>query len=189
MKYIINAFFFLAGCAITALGMLVYYGYLDFEINVIDLLMLIATIALSIIVLYLSKRLENKDMIRDITISDLNDLCNIYANNSDLFREFEKKSFNQDQLQKDIILNFHKADLLIDRINSQFKESFPKMLNDHSESRLVTITTPYWKWVTDGELMETEFQITPKYIKGHETQLSKVIGELKLIIHQLVKIA
>ena len=78
MKYIINTFFFLAGCAITALVMLLYYGHFNYEINVIDLLMLIATIALSIIVLYLSKRLENKDIIRDITISDLNDLCDIY---------------------------------------------------------------------------------------------------------------
>jgi hypothetical protein len=189
MKYIINTFFFLAGCAITALVMLLYYGHFNYEINVIDLLMLIATIALSIIVLYLSKRLENKDIIRDITISDLNDLCDIYKNNSELFDEFDTKSLAQEQLQKKIILNFHKADLLIDRIDSQFKESFPKMLNNHSESRLVTITSPYWKWVTGGELMEKNFKITPTYIKGHETQLSKVVGELKLTIHQLVKIA
>ncbi len=189
MKYIIYISFFLAGCASTACAMLVYYGYFNFQINVIDLLMLIATIVLSILVLYLSKRLNNNDIIRDITISDLNDLCDIYQNNSELFTKFDIQSLSQEQLQKEINMNFCKADLLIDRINSEFKESFPKMLNEQSESRLVTITTPYWKWVTDGELMESNFKVTPRYIKGHETQLSKVVGGLKLIIHQLVKIA
>lgn len=168
--------------------MLIYYGCCDFTINVIDMLMLLATIALSITALYLSKRFENNDIIKDITISDLKDLCNIYKNNSTLLNSFNTK--DQESLTKEIIFNFNKADSLIDQINSQFKESFPKMLNkEETTSHLEKITSPYWKWLTGGELMNDNFNITPKYIKEHESNLNKVIGELKIIIHRLVKIA
>lgn len=182
-------FFFAFGCIVAIIVMSIPYVYLDYNVNVIDALMLIATIALSIIVLYLSKRLQNNDIIRDITISDLNDLCDMYKSNSELFKKFKTESQSQEELQKEINMAFDKADLLIDRIDKEFKESFPKMLDYKYNMSLKTITEPYWKWVTDGELMEKGFKVSPTYIRNHEIQLSNLVGELKLVIHKLIKIS
>lgn len=188
MNCIYKILFIFIGAGLAISVMLALNGYFNYEINIIDLLMLIATVALSIIVLYLTKRLEKKDIIRDITISDLNELCSLYNKNSESFKDFESKKISLEQLQKDINMTFFKADLMIDRINLEFKESFTRLITKYPDSRLEFITRPYWKWVTDGELMKKDFKFTPTYMKGHETKLSNVITQIKLVIHQLVKL-
>lgn len=71
MKFLIGLFGFLSGCFVSAMVILLIQGIWDFKVNIVDLLMLVATIVLSIAVIYLTKALNKKDIVRDIVVTDL----------------------------------------------------------------------------------------------------------------------
>ena len=60
MKFLIGLFGFLSGCFVSAMVILLIQGIWDFKVNIVDLLMLVATIVLSIAVIYLTKALNLK---------------------------------------------------------------------------------------------------------------------------------
>ena len=178
---------FLAGVAASTLIILFCKGDWDFSINIIDLLMLIATIVLSIVVLYLAKALDKKDIVRDLIINDINELTSLYEQNSDLFIDLQKGHANLDDTRERVRLIFHKSDLVIDRIRKEMNESFPKFF-DKTKINLVEITTPYYKWVTGGSFLnDRTFQISTEFMKNHQTSLYNTTTSLKLIIHKLIR--
>lgn len=187
MKYVYYVISFVAGVVLTIICFLFIEGIWDFKINLIDLLMLIATIVLSVFVLLLTKTLEKKDIVRDIIVKDLTELCKIYANNSNILNSL-KKNKKIEVARANINMNFHKADLLIDCIKSEIKESFPNFSKTIGDGKLVSITDPYYKWLTGGDLMEnSKFEVSSSFMKEHETYLNNTISSIKLLIHQLVK--
>lgn len=90
--------------------------------------------------------------------------------------------------RKEILMVFHKADLIIDCINNEIKESFPKFLENSKDTNLVDLTTKYYKWVTGGDFFEEKmFAVTTEFIKNHETILYNTTSSIKLITHKLIK--
>ena len=178
---------FLAGIVTSALIILFCNGEWDFSINIIDLLMLIATIVLSIVVLYLAKALNKKDIVRDIIINDIKELSSLYEQNSSLFLELQNGKTNLDDTREKVMMVFHKSDLVIDSIREELNESFPKFC-EKTKINLVEITTPYYKWVTGGSFLDDKnFQINSEFIKNHQTSLYNTTSSLKLIIHKLIR--
>ena len=185
IKYILA---FIGGMVLVLISLLFVKGLWDFKINIVDMLMLIVTIALSIGVLYLSKAINKKDIVRDLIVTDLEKLIELYEQNSVLFDEIQDKTIEIDTARKEVRLIFHKADLIIDCINKELGESFPLFLKKVNDADLLKITTTYYKWVTGGELFEKQdFQITTDFLKKHETSLYNTISSIKLIVHKLVR--
>ena len=188
MKYLINILCFLAGCCISTLVILIVKGVWDFRVNIIDLLMLVATIVLSIAVIYLTKALNKKDIVRDLVVTDLKELSVLYEHNSEIFTKLQKGQIQLEAARKEVRMIFHKADLIIDCINKEIKETFPKFLDKGKGVNLLELTTTYYKWVTGGEFFdEKKFQVTTEFLKSHETSLYNTTSSIKLIIHKLIK--
>lgn len=188
MKYLIGLFGFLSGCFVSAMVILLIQGIWDFNVNIVDLLMLVATIVLSIAVIYLTKALNKKDIVRDLVVTDLKELSVLYEHNSEIFSKLQKGEIQLEAARKEVRMIFHKADLIIDCINKEIKESFPKFLEIIKGVNLLELTTTYYKWVTGGEFFdEKKFQVTTEFLKSHETSLYNTTSSIKLIIHKLIK--
>lgn len=186
-KHIYGLIGLIIGGIIVALCILCFKGHMDFSINIIDLVMSLATIYLSIAVVYLSKSLDKKDIIRDLVVTDIEELCSIYQNNSEVIAKLEAKTIELKDAREEINMNFHKGDLVIDLITAEIKESFPKF-NKSNVDILVRLTTGYYKWLTGGNLMnQKNFTVDLNFQKEHETVLRNTIKSLKLLKHQLVK--
>jgi len=186
MKAFTHILSFLAGIVTSALIVLFCNGKWDFNINIVDLLMLIATIVLSIVVLYLAKALDKKDIVRDIIINDIKELTSLYDHNSELFNELQNGKIDLDDTREKVMMVFHKSDLVIDSIREELNESFPKFC-DKTKINLVEITTPYYKWVTGGSFFDDKnFHINSEFMKNHQTSLYNTTSSLKLIIHKLI---
>ncbi len=150
--------------------------------------MLVATIVLSIAVIYLTKALNKKDIVRDLVVTDLKELSVLYEHNSEIFSKLQKGEIQLEAARKEVRMIFHKADLIIDCINKEIKESFPKFLEKTKGVNLLELTTTYYKWVTGGEFFdEKKFQVTTEFLKSHETSLYNTTSSIKLIIHKLIK--
>ena len=150
--------------------------------------MLVATIVLSITVIYLTKALNKKDIVRDLVVTDLKELSILYEHNSEIFSKLQKGEIQLEVARKEVRMIFHKADLIIDCINKEIKESFPKFLEKTKGVNLIELTTTYYKWVTGGEFFDEEkFQVTTEFLKSHETSLYNTTSSIKLIIHKLIK--
>ena len=188
MKYLINILCFLAGCCVSALVILIVKGVWDFSVNIIDLLMLIATIVLSVVVIFLTKALNKKDIVRDLVVADLKELSALYEQNSGIFSKLQQGKMELEAARKEVRMVFHKADLIIDCINKEVNESFPKFLVKAKDVNLLELTTKYYKWVTGGEFVdEQNFTVTTEFLKEHETSLYNTTSSIKLIIHKLIK--
>lgn len=160
-------------------------GYICYQINIIDLLMLIATIFLAVAVVYLTRSLEKKDTARELVTADLLELCETLNSNQKTLNKLSSQQINIDEAKTEIRMSFHRGDLLTDMVNSEIKESFPKFLK--SEHELANLITPYWKWLTDGDMQEANFTINAQFIRAHETHLRQTIAKIRLMIHRLVK--
>lgn len=159
----------------------------DNTINIIDFATLLATIGLSVAVVYLSKSLDKKDIIRDLVANDIEELCSIYQSNSVTIEKLDTKTLNLQEARDEVNMNFHKGDLVIDLITEEIKESFPKF-NKKNEDILLRLTTGYYKWLTGGDFMtKKNFTVDLNFQKEHETVLRNTIKSLKLLKHQLVK--
>ena len=121
-------------------------------------------------------------------MTDLKELSALYEHNSELFSKLQKGEIQLEVARKEVRMIFHKADLIIDCINKEIKESFPKFLEKTKGVNLLELTTTYYKWVTGGEFFdEKRFQVTTEFLKSHETSLYNTTSSIKLIIHKLVK--
>lgn len=176
--------------AFIILFIVVLYGVFnntwDFSINIIDFLMLITTIIISIVVLYLTKALNNKDVVRSMIIDDIKELIGLFEQNSRIFLEFRNGQISLDETKDKIRLIFHKSDLIIDCIKKELKESFPGFFKK-TGTDFTEITTTYYKWVTGGKLFDNNFNIDSDFIAGHENSLHNTISSLKLVIHKFVR--
>lgn len=181
---------FVAGIFVSFLAILYVDGIWDFNVNIIDFLMLIATIVLSILVLYLARDLNKKDIakdiIRDLIINDMRELISLYEQNSMLFLDLKKNQINLEDARDKIRMIFHKADLEIDSIKHELNEHFQGFW-DKAGNNIVEITTPYYKWVTGGKLYDIDFNINREFIEKHETILHNTTSSLKLIIRNLIR--
>lgn len=181
---------FVIGIFFSFLAILCVEGIWDFNVNIIDFLMLIATIVLSILVLYLARDLNKKDIakdiIRDSIINDVRELISLYKQNSTLFLELKKSQNKLEETRERIIMIFDKADLEIDSIKRELNEYFPGFW-DKAGNNIVEITTPYYKWVTGEKLYDKNFNINREFIKEHETILNNTTSSLKLIIRNLIR--
>lgn len=177
---------FLAGLFSGIIPSLWIKGIWDFKINIIDMLMLIATVSLSILVVYLTKLLEKKDIVRDIIVKELDKLCEIYEENSKTLQELEYDKIVIAQACDKVKMTFFRADLQIDRIRKQLCTSYPTYYKSR-EKELENITTPYYKWLTGGSLMEKDFELKPDFIRQHETKLNNTITDIKVVVHTLIR--
>lgn len=178
----------LVGITLTALVILFVHWQWDFSMNIIDLLTLIATIALSIAIVYLTKILDHKDLIRNMLIEDFDELCNVYRSNSEIIQRLNSGEIDIETAREEIKMTFHKGDLLIDCLRKEINESFPNFKKSN-DVNLIELTSKYYKWLTDGDLMKNNFQVTLEFQKGHETILRNTLTTIKLVSHKLVKSA
>ncbi len=186
-KHIYGLVGFIIGAICTSLCVLSLKGKMDFTINIIDLIMSLATISLSVAVVYLSKSLDKKDIIRDLVVADIEELCSIYQSNAAIIEKLDSKGINLQEARDEVNMNFHKGDLVIDLITAEIKESFPKF-SKKNEDILLRRTTGYYKWLTGGDLMtKKNFIVDLNFKKEHETVLRNTIKSLKILKHQLVK--
>lgn len=179
---------FLLGIIITTLIFLFIPCQWDYEINIIDFLTLIATIALSVAVVYLTKSLDKKDIVRDMLIKDFNELFDIYSTNSDTIKKLNAGEIDINTAREEVKMTFHKGDLVIDCIRQEITESFPKF-KKYNNVNFVELTSKYYKWLTDGDFMKTDFQVTLDFQKSHETILRNTLTTMKIVCHKLIKSA
>ena len=176
----------LIGIVITALVILCVHWQSDYSINIVDFLTLIATMALSVAIVYLTKMLDHKDIVRHMLIADFDELCNIYRTNSDVIQKLNSKDITIDAAREEIKMTFHKGDLLIDCLRQEISESFPDFKKNNTVN-LIELTSMYYKWLTDGEFMTKGFQVSSEFQKAHETKLRHTLTTIKLVSHKLAK--
>lgn len=184
MKWIEKGVWFLAGMIVTAFLGCLCLGHIDFKVNIVDLLTLAITATISISVIYLSKMLDKKDVVRNIIVKEVDCLYDHYAKITDYLESVNGDNIKE--VRQAIMMQFFKSDLIIDRINIELKSYFPKYYKSN-RLKLNDITTPYYKWLTGGTLMENDFQLTSEFTRIHATELNKVLSSLKLLIHEIIR--
>ncbi len=185
MKVIKYGLAVLFGIAIALTVVAIYGGCLDYQINIIDTLMLVVTTALTIAVVYLGHSLNKKNTACDIITKDLMELCEVYSRNILIIEKLSKQEISIADANTDIRMTFHRGDVIAEMITKEINESFPDFLKDKSE--IQNLTTSYWKWLTDGDMQEADFQISQSFMKAHETEYRKTISNIKMIVHRLIK--
>jgi hypothetical protein len=165
-----------------AIILMIIKGSLYYNINIVELCSFLATIALAIVVVYLTKSLEKRDIARDMIAKDLLELCSTYESNVYILEKLEKGELGLDAARSEINMTFHRGDVITDMIFEELKESFPHFNHD-----IRNIATPYWKWLTGNDLQKDNFQISVSFQKQHETNLRKTITDIRIIIHKLIK--
>lgn len=162
--------------------LMVARGTLCYSVNIVELCSFIATTSLAIFVVYLTKSLEKKDTARDIITKDLLELCSTYESNVHILERLEKGELSLGIARREINMIFHRGDIITDMIHDELKESFPDFHDD-----IHNIVTPYWKWLTGGDLQTDTFQIDKNFQKDHETNLRNTIAKIRIVIHRLIK--
>lgn len=155
------------GIVVTLVILSFIKGCINYEINIIDTLMLIITTALTIAVVYLGNSLNKRDVARDIISKDLMELCDVYSRNMSILEQLSKGEISLDDAKTDIRMTFHRGDVISDMILEEIKESFPKFMDD--KNAIQNLATSYWKWLTDGDMQEANFVISQQFLKEHET--------------------
>lgn len=177
----------ITGILVTLVILVFIKGYIKYEVNVIDALMLVLTTVLTIAVAYMGNSYDKRSVSRDIISKDLMELCDVYCRNMLVLEQLDKGEISIDDAKSDIRMTFHRGDVISDMIVAEIKESFPKFLKDEKE--IQNIVTPYWKWLTDGEMQEANFVMSQQFLKEHETKVRKMISEVRLVVHRLTKLA
>ena len=154
------------GIVVTLVILSFIKGCINYEINIIDTLMLIITTALTIAVVYLGNSLNKRDVARDIISKDLMELCDVYSRNMSILEQLSKGEISLDDAKTDIRMTFHRGDVISDMILEEIKESFPKFMDD--KNAIQNLATSYWKWLTDGDMQEANFVISQQFLKEHE---------------------
>lgn len=179
------AYILIAIVCLSLLGtivLMIVKGTLCYSVNVIELCSFLATIALAIVVVFLTKSLEKREIARDMIAKDLLELCSTYESNVQTLEKLEKGELNLDAARSEINMTFHRGDIITDMISEELKESFPNFNHD-----ICNIATSYWKWLTGNDLQKSDFQINASFQKEHETKLRKTITDIRIVIHQLIK--
>lgn len=167
---------------LSAIVLMIVKGTLCYSINVVELCSFLATIALAIVVVFLTKSLEKREIARDMIAKDLLELCSTYESNVHILEKLEKGKLDLDAARSEINMTFHRGDIITDMISKELQESFPNF--NHN---ICNIATSYWKWLTGNDLQESNFQINASFQKEHETTLRKTITDIRIVIHQLIK--
>ena len=169
------------GIVVTLVILSFIRGCINYEINIIDALMLIITTALTIAVVYLGNSLNKRNVARDIISKDLMELCDVYSRNMSILEQLSKGEISLDDAKTDIRMTFHRGDVISDMILEEIKESFPKFLND--KNSIQNLATSYC------DMQEANFVISQQFLKEHETKVRKTISDIRLVIHRLTKSA
>ncbi len=180
-----NTLFVILGISLTLGGFAIYDGCLDYNINIIDALMLVITTALTVSVVYLGNSLNKKNTACDIIVKDLMELCEVYSKNILIIEKLNKQEISLEDAKTDIRMTFHRGDVIIEMITKEIQESFPNFLKDNNE--IQNLPTTYWKWLTDGDMQDANFKISQSFLKAHETEYRKTVSNIRLIIHRLIK--
>lgn len=162
--------------------LMIIKGSLCYSINIVELCSFLATIAVAIVVVYLTKSLEKRDIARDMIAKDLLELCSTYESNVRILEKLENGELSLEAARSEINMTFHRGDIITDMISKELNESFPNFKHD-----ILNIATPYWKWLTGNDLQKSDFRINASFQKEHETTLRKTITDIRLVIHQLIK--
>lgn len=178
---------FVIGIVVVLVVLSVIKGYIDYKINIIDALMLVITAVLAVAVVYLGNSLNKKDVARDIISKDLMELCEVYSRNMSILAQLNKGEISLNEAKADIRMTFHRGDVISDMIIEEINESSPKFLKDKKE--IQNLATSYWKWLTDGNMQETDFVISQQFLREHETRVRKTISDIRLVMHRLIKSA
>ena len=161
------AYGFAVGIVTTLIVLSIIKGFINYEINIIDALMLVITASLTIAVVYLGNSLNKKGTACDIISKDLIELCDVYCRNILILEQLNKGTISIEDAMTDIRMTFHRGDVIADMITTEIKESFPRFLKDENE--IQNLTTSYWKWLTDGEMQEADFKVSPNFLKDKST--------------------
>lgn len=178
---------FAVGIVTTLTVLSIIKGCLNYEINIIEALMLVITTILTVAVVYLGNSLNKKGTACDIISKDLIELCDVYCSNILILERLNKGTISIEDAMTDIRMTFHRGDVIADMITTEIRASFPKFLKDENE--IQNLTTSYWKWLTDGEMQEANFKVSPNFLKAHETKVRNTIANIKLLMHRLIKYA
>ena len=79
-----GAYILIAIVCLSLLGtivLMIVKGTLCYSVNVVELCSFLATIALAIVVVFLTKSLEKREIVRDMIAKDLLELCSTYESN------------------------------------------------------------------------------------------------------------
>lgn len=187
-SFLIGALFFLLGLIIGVI--LCKYDVINWAFNFADIITVLATVIVSIVVIYIAKSFNNDDVARQFIIDDLNKLCNTYINIGKKIDKLHKKVSSEnivainDEAKKRIQLLFGDGDLLIDQINEELKAVY-----GHSDDRyLRDASDEYYRFVTDGDLWsKSDYIVTLEYIKENNERLNNTISKIKKKAIDIIK--
>lgn len=183
-KYVVG---FAIGIVTAIFILSIIKGRIDYQVNIIDVLMIVVTTALTVAVVYLGNSLNKKDVARDLISKDLMELCDVYSKNMFILEQLGKAKISLEEAKTDIRMTFHRGDMIADMIVQEINASFPKFLNNEHE--IENLATTYWKWLTDGDMQAANFVISPQFLKAHETEVRKTIISIRLVVHRLIQSA
>lgn len=158
---------------------------LDTNIEIIDLLTLIVTVAIGVVFPFLIKKwVDDNESIKKYLVSEIEELLSVIKENKSIIeKSYREESFSQED-RDNINFTFHSAELQIDSLEKQFKISFAnekQMIPD-----LKTAYRAYKDFLTGGELMYSTFtKVELPFQKNHLNQFNNFESFLKELIHKV----
>ena len=158
---------------------------LDKNVELIDLLTLIVTVAIGVVFPFLIKKwIDDNESIKKYLVSEIEELLSIIKENKVIIEESYRNDEFTQQNRDNINFTFHSAELQIESLEKQFKISFPnekKMLPD-----LKSAFRTYKDFLTGGELMYSTFtKVELMFQKNHLNEFNSFESFLKELIHKI----
>lgn len=158
---------------------------LDTNIEIIDVLTLIVTMAIGVIFPFLIKKwIDDNESIKKYLVSEIEELLSVIkANKTIIEKSYREEKFTQDD-RDNVNFTFHSAELQIESLEKQFTISFP------NEKKLIpelkTAYRTYKDFLTGGELMYSTFtRVELPFQKNHLNQFNNFESFLKELIHKV----
>lgn len=158
-------------------------AYILRQLNLVEFATLLMTIIIAFgIPIYIQTHVDNKKVIKEIIVKDIEALIEIYYDNMSILMQLKQGALKLEDAQQKIRFVFHRGDLIVDGLTKQLNG-----IGISKDEILVTeITEAYYKYLTDGSLYDSKFVIKNDFIHSHEVQLKKVTTALKMVIQKVI---
>lgn len=168
-----------------------HYPYLtlDKDVNIIDLAMLVATIAIAFMIpIYIQKFIEDSKGVKASLVEELKELVILISSIKRIITDSHANGSFAVKDRDDILFVIYEAELKITSIEEQFKIAYESKCEEFANA-LKGFLYGYQDYLTGGEMMLSSFiKIDDRFYRENSTEYSKIETGIKTLIQRVHKL-
>ena len=158
--------------------------HIERNVNIVGISNLIVTIVIAITIPFLINRwINNKRTSKDLIVSNIQELIAMYHSHTLLLLELKNGTKSLTQVQEEMQLAISRVDMEANGLDKLVSILAPKLA---TRLNIRGIPPEYFDWLTGGDFLKSDFQISLDFLKMHEEILRQTTLRLKLLAQQVV---